>query len=212
MILDKTVKIGLGRNIKYLQDKGYIIPYKKDKRGRLTSGQGEKIEILIKDIPPRTRTKVLVECDDCGKKREVAYGSLFQNKGSYFRKTGETLCNKCANKRRSGKNNSNYIHGNNRFTEYRYNAKKRGLQFNLTILQFEDITKKPCHYCGGYSSDRNIKSRGNGIDRKNSNIGYEIDNCVPCCATCNFIKNNMGYGDFIDYIKQVYKTIKKYDI
>lgn len=82
----------------------------------------------------------------------------------------------------------------------------------LKIKEFEEITSKSCHYCNGFSLERNPKSRGNGIDRKDSEVGYEINNCVPCCATCNFVKNNMGYQDFIKYIKQVYTTIKNYEV
>jgi hypothetical protein len=212
MIIGNKVKIGLGRNIKYLKNKGYEIPYFKDRKGRLTTKKGSSIIIDIKDLPPRSGTKVLVKCEDCGKERKKEYCSLFQNKGSYFRKTGETLCSKCANRRMSGVNSGQYKHGSIRYPEYRYNAKKRGIDFKITVEQFKEITSKPCHYCNGFSTNRNPKSRGNGIDRKNSDVGYEINNCVPCCATCNFIKNNMGYEDFINYIKQVYETIKNYEI
>ena len=112
----------------------------------------------------------------------------------------------------SGKNSGAYKHGNNRYPEYISNARKRNIKFNLTITEFESITEKECHYCGGFSIDRNPKSRGNGIDRKNSDIGYILINCVPCCATCNFVKNSMPYDEFIKYIKSLYFTTKDYKI
>ncbi|MEK6935560.1 MAG: hypothetical protein AABW67_02140 [Nanoarchaeota archaeon] len=212
MIIGTMVKIGLGRNIKYLKEKGYKIPTFQDKKGRITTGKGNYILVKIKDLPPRSNTKLLVRCDDCGKERMKEYSSLFQNKGGFFKRTGETLCSKCANHRMSGVNSGQYKHGSIRYPEYRYNAKKRGIDFKITVEQFKEITSKPCHYCNGFSIDRNPKSRGNGIDRKDSDIGYEIKNCVSCCATCNFVKNNMGYKDFINYIKSVYKTIKNYEV
>lgn len=70
----------------------------------------------------------------------------------------------------------------------------------------------PSHYCGGYSSDWNIKSRGNGIDRKDSNVGYVYENCVPCCSKCNFVKNKIPYKDFLHYIRRLYETTKDYQI
>jgi hypothetical protein len=127
--------------------------------------------------------------------------------------TGETLCVKCSNKKLfSGSNNPSYKHGNDRYCEYRYNAQKRGIEFKLSVEEFEDITNKECHYCGGYSLDTNIKSRGNGIDRMYSDKPYEVSNCVTSCATCNFIKNIMPYENFIKYIRKIYERTKNYEI
>jgi len=66
--------------------------------------------------------------------------------------------------------------------------KKNKIQSDIRF--FKDIIKQPCHYCGGFSSDMDENSRGNGIDRKDSNKGYETGNCVPCCKTCNFVKKH----------------------
>jgi len=50
------------------------------------------------------------------------------------------------------------------------------------------------------------------IDRVDPKKGYTKDNCVPCCATCNFVKNNMNYGDFIQYIRSLYNKTKWYEM
>jgi hypothetical protein len=59
------------------------------------------------------------------------------------------------------------------------------------------LFKKECYYCGeknyacinDYIDDK-CKSKFCGIDRMDNNIGYTIDNCVPCCIICNMMKGN----------------------
>ena len=46
----------------------------------------------------------------------------------------------------------------------------------------------------------------NGVDRKDNNLGYTIDNCVPCCHRCNSMKSNLSYQNFIQHISNIYKT------
>jgi hypothetical protein len=43
-----------------------------------------------------------------------------------------------------------------------------------------------------------------GIDRVDSNKGYTIDNCVPCCKTCNLAKAELSQRDFLDWVRKVY--------
>lgn len=101
---------------------------------------------------------------------------------------------------------------------YKNQAKKRGLDFLLTEDQFGVLTKLPCHYCGidAQQISRSSATTGltavgrkrgsyiyNGIDRINNNIGYIIDNCVPCCIICNRAKSDMGYDNFISWIDQL---------
>jgi hypothetical protein len=50
----------------------------------------------------------------------------------------------------------------------------------------------------------------NGLDRVDNNRGYEKDNIVPCCETCNKAKLQMSLGEFLNWIKRVYNyTFKK---
>lgn len=209
MILTKKIEVVVsGNGGKYYQQKGYKLPYSKDSRGRIGIKKGSKITIDIIDINPNSNIKIQYKCDSCGSIKESNAASIFSRKNSQYLKDKRIFCVKCA----ASKNNSNYKHGNSKYSEYIYSAKIRGIDFNLTVGEFENITNKPCHYCDGYSIDRNPRSKGNGIDRKDSHVGYIIENCVPSCATCNFIKNKMPYDDFITYIKQLYHTIKNYEI
>ena len=214
MIIGNTTKVKIGRrNAGFYRSLGYEIPMEVDERGRPRIKRGVFIDVIIDNLQKGCAVPVKVKCEFCGKKRMVEYYGLFRNPKSTFNKTGETPCAKCfLTIVNTGFNNPNRKHVDQRYPEYRTNAKRRGIVFNITSDEFAEIVIRPCHYCKGFSKERNTHSRGNGIDRKDSNIGYEINNCVPCCATCNFIKNNMGYRDFIGYIKQVYKTIKNYEM
>lgn len=213
MILTEEVEIGLSaRNVSFYEDKGYIIHRKKDNRGRINFTKGTKIKVKVKDLMLSSQVKVLVKCELCGKERLIDYSTLAYRKNSQFLKTGETLCSMCANKKMSGENSGAYKHGSKRFPEYRWNAKKRGIEFNITVEEFDNIVKQSCHYCGGFSKDYDSKSRGNGIDRKDSSKGYIFENCVPCCSFCNFVKNNVPYKDFINYIKKAYYRVKNYEV
>lgn len=42
-----------------------------------------------------------------------------------------------------------------RCKKYELGAKKRRLPFELSLEEFDEITKMPCEYCGGYSDELN---------------------------------------------------------
>jgi hypothetical protein len=86
-----------------------------------------------------------------------------------------------------------------RLTDYKNSAKKSKRTFALTLEQFEAITSQKCHYCQQYSKGRDYC----GIDRKDNNIGYEIDNCLPCCAEHNFLRGDYSYEEFISLCHSV---------
>jgi hypothetical protein len=92
---------------------------------------------------------------------------------------------------------------------YRYNAANRKLPWILTTEQFKELTQQNCHYCNQEPQLRKAHHRSrcmvkiNGIDRKDSSIGYNMDNCIPCCFTCNRMKMNMMYNTFIKHVTQI---------
>jgi hypothetical protein len=92
-------------------------------------------------------------------------------------------------------------------------ARRRGLAFKLNKDDFVLISKQPCHYCGCLPSNRqSLKDNSefvyNGVDRKDSNIGYIKENCLPCCFWCNRSKSTMTVNDFISKCEQVIKYSK----
>lgn len=92
------------------------------------------------------------------------------------------------------------------FGIYKIGARKKRLEWSLTIEQFTQLTQCNCHYCGQPPKSV-MKHRGfngpymyNGIDRKDNTHGYTIENALPCCKVCNFAKRNMNYNEFITYL------------
>ena len=110
--------------------------------------------------------------------------------------------------------NGNYKEGDESsaydlMNRYRHSAKKRNLTFNLSYDDFYYIIKQDCHYCG-ISPKQERKHKGcrqsiiyNGIDRLDSNQGYTLNNCLPCCFTCNRAKLNMTYEEYLEYINRL---------
>jgi hypothetical protein len=95
------------------------------------------------------------------------------------------------------------------FSAYRYGAAKRGYEWGLTKRQFAALSGLVCHYCGAEPSQEHRQNpytfTYNGIDRLDNNKGYTIDNCVPCCGTCNTAKATMGYDEFLGWINKVHE-------
>jgi hypothetical protein len=83
-----------------------------------------------------------------------------------------------------------------RFNQYKNNAKYRGLIFELTKEQFEELIDGNCFYCG---------DKGGGVDRVDNNIGYIVSNCVSACVICNRAKNKYSFEEYIDKCKKVAK-------
>jgi hypothetical protein len=97
--------------------------------------------------------------------------------------------------------------------EYKVCAKRRGIVWDLSEEEFRDLTSSPCHYTGVLPN----KSRTlgvdtyvyNGIDRLDSNKGYTLENCVPCCSDVNYAKRTMEYSDFIKLCAEVINHVGK---
>lgn len=99
------------------------------------------------------------------------------------------------------------------YCRYKTMAKRRLLCFDLTKEEFMTLTSNNCYYCNREPSQiTHYKVRGsgeyiyNGVDRIDSNIGYTIDNCVPCCKYCNFAKNEMTFEEFKSWISKIYRN------
>jgi hypothetical protein len=118
-------------------------------------------------------------------------------------------------------NSNNYQKG---LKKYLFNdcirgSEKRNHNFNLNFEDFIKIITQNCHYCGEPPSEPTRKiliSRGhvneppfnyNGIDRIDSKIGYNQDNCVPCCSSCNYMKHTATQDEFLNQIGKIYKHL-----
>lgn len=93
----------------------------------------------------------------------------------------------------------------------------------MTLEQFLNLSQRPCHYCGAPPSNLanayrhkndvrqwtkdNADFRYNGIDRVDSSLPHNIDNVVPCCANCNYMKRALSVDDFHSHIIRIYNHL-----
>ena len=88
-----------------------------------------------------------------------------------------------------------------RYKAYQYRAKRESRTFSITEQEFDTITQQDCHYC---------KAPGpNGIDRVDNYIGYESNNCLPCCLRCNYMKSDMHMKEFFQHILKIADNIRE---
>ena len=84
------------------------------------------------------------------------------------------------------------------YTNYKYSASLKQLMFEISQEDFILLVKSPCNYCGI------IQEKGfNGIDRLNSSVGYVKNNCVSCCAMCNYMKGCLNKDIFIQRTEHI---------
>lgn len=105
-----------------------------------------------------------------------------------------------------------HSHKNKLFDNYKRGAASRGVDFNLSFDMFVSLVSDNCHYCGSeplfkqYDTSiahNNKPIHFNGIDRKDNDKGYVIDNCVTACKYCNFAKGTRSYKDFVLWIEKI---------
>lgn len=144
----------------------------------------------------------------CG--TELVFGSReMKTKSDDLKTRGFSGCWKCS---------LNYYRDNRTDVEkyrYVYNAYKksasvRNIEFNLSREEFTQMVTSKCYYCGRLNSnsrkDRlsNNLLHYNGVDRLDSNMGYESDNTVACCSTCNYMKGTLSVPEFMGQVSLIY--------
>lgn len=87
--------------------------------------------------------------------------------------------------------------------------------WNLNPKEFLSIIQQNCYYCGEPPQARStrqgrvgnktlFKTPVNGIDRIDSSKDYTIDNCVPCCSKCNYMKQSFSQKDFLSHVEKIH--------
>lgn len=94
--------------------------------------------------------------------------------------------------------------------EYRHSAKKRKLHWLLPEYEVNRLLQGDCYYCGAPPSRKVLRNFNgaflcNGIDRLDNSLGYELNNVVSCCITCNRAKYTMTETEFFEWVKQIYR-------
>ena len=87
----------------------------------------------------------------------------------------------------------------NNYSSFKYDAEKKNKNVEISKELYISIVEKSCHYC-----NNQFENGCNGIDRLNSSIGYIIGNIVPCCKTCNIMKNTLTKDEFFKHLKDIY--------
>ena len=98
------------------------------------------------------------------------------------------------------------------------NAKYK--EWQLSLEEYSKLIHENCYYCGEPPTSDNIWNKSskrqcdkeliyiNGVDRVDSDKGYTIDNCVPCCPTCNSMKSTFNIHKFLHQINKIYNFRK----
>lgn len=142
---------------------------------------------------------------DCGKIKNVSGTCLQQGRIKSCGCLRKEICKQRAafnsenNKLSRGEAASNLL-----YAVYRHNAGIRDREFSLTKEQFLEITSSNCYYCGTepqqvYKSSTPETGNYiyNGVDRVDNSLGYNSNNCVACCKTCNWMKRTQSVSEFI---------------
>jgi len=140
-----------------------------------------------------------IKCNRCQIEKDLSEYTIGKHKRTY--KNGSTrevpyhkkLCKSCVITTLKEKIDSK--------VEYKYLTIKSGcitrrISLEMTLEEFKNYWDMPCHYCNG-------PRRTHGLDRKDSKGPYSIENCVPCCSDCNYMKNTMSYEKFIDKLRNI---------
>lgn len=92
----------------------------------------------------------------------------------------------------------------------------------ITFEDFYDMSQKDCYYCGSKPNNKqncyiNTKSTQlrkdngnfiyNGLDRVDNTKPHTLENCVPCCKTCNYAKRERTVEEFENWIDKVYENL-----
>lgn len=104
-------------------------------------------------------------------------------------------------------------------SQYKHNAKRRGLEWKLTIVEFLELVHSDCHYCGELPANRimyitrrginvgtakiKVTIQANGIDRLYCSQGYKLGNVVTCCSRCNYAKSCMTPEEFLEHARRI---------
>jgi hypothetical protein len=63
--------------------------------------------------------------------------------------------------------------------------RRRSIAFSLTFEECVSMWNQGCYYCG----DSLLNKSGSSLDRRDNNLGYSLENVLPCCGKCNKIRN-----------------------
>jgi hypothetical protein len=131
-----------------------------------------------------------------------------ENKRRWYEKNKEKVLERTKqyyeNNRKKYQTNDRTI--GKRFNRGKSRAKIKNIPWNIEFLEYEQLAKKPCAYCG-YN---NIgQTSGLSLDRIDSNKGYTSDNVLPCCGMCNIVKNVYNISELLQHLKKMIPNLEQ---
>lgn len=155
--------------------------------------------------PTSKQRKIQWLCDcDCGNQKWIGARNLVAGNAISCGCHKKTLAKNLAEKNRINKD-SKYFFAS-WFKKIKTNAKRRGIEFDLTIEQLDSIYEKQnglCYYTGqllnvDFTSGKFGTQTNLSIDRIKSEDSYQIDNIVLCTKNSNMAKQGMSQFEFIE--------------
>jgi hypothetical protein len=98
------------------------------------------------------------------------------------------------------------------WSAYRYRAKQKGFDWQMTREEFDALLHADCHYCGrspelaqgNLVTIKGVRYHYSGVDRRDNAPVYSKETTVPCCAICNTAKSTLKEEEFIEHVKKIY--------
>ena len=176
----------------------------------LIKGNQEIIEFI--NYLKNGRHLYKIKCNYCGNQ----YESTIENFRD-IKKSGKA-CKKCSNEqnREYSLMSMSDSQIGLKYSDYKSRAKYKKWDFSLSKEEFKYLIFSNCHYCNQEPNkckldrvkgkrEREESFLSNGIDRIDSDKGYVLENCLPCCEDCNKAKRNLSYEQFLDLVKRIYE-------
>lgn len=173
-------------------------------RSKVQPGQRYgKLEV-VERVLSKERPYWVCKCD-CGEVKTIA--SRYLTGGN----STDCGCGESERRSKAARKEEGVSLRNKVISNYRHNAKTKGLEFTLSDEEMIEMFSSNCHYCNIPPSKVMTLPRHygsftyNGIDRLYSDKGYVQGNVKPCCSECNYMKNDTPYDEFINRIKAIYE-------
>jgi hypothetical protein len=201
-VYDNSLFIGVKGDVvktcKHCRDKNKIQDAKRDKEQRRAMGR------VYDNKPERKEKKKEWEKNNYDKRCKIY---LISRQKAIQNGVGEYLKRNAENMKKWRENNpekQKIVNVNKKksykvkYSNYKRSAKYRRLSFSLSREQFIDLVNGNCFYCANKETDTLT-----GIDRKDSKLGYDLENCVSCCKICNYMKGSCQLNVFIGRIHHI---------
>jgi hypothetical protein len=142
-------------------------------------------------------------CRKCHSKKNGRDSQLELNRSNYHKNKNNFSEEKIKQRKETTKIWQKTLAG--RYSCYKFNAKAKQVEFNLSISEFEKITNRKCYYCNEFT----INKQYCGIDRADNNLGYTVENSISCCCDCNVLKSDRNKEEFINLIFKIANNLKE---